>query len=101
MPADVFKTNCLAIMDEAQAKREIVVITKHGELGAKLVPVDTRVDETFGFSTAKVRSLATWFPRRFPRKSGAIVGDPGGRPVVVWLALEPANISKKARAAIE
>ena len=30
MPAGVFKTNCLAVMDEVKAKRETVVITKHG-----------------------------------------------------------------------
>ena len=29
--AGVFKTNCLAVMDEVQAKRETVVITKHGK----------------------------------------------------------------------
>jgi prevent-host-death family protein len=49
MPAGRFKTNCLSIMDEVQAKRETVVITKHGHPVAKLVPVDTRVDEIFGF----------------------------------------------------
>jgi prevent-host-death family protein len=49
VPAGVFKTNCLAIMDEVQAKRETVLITKHGRPVAKLVPVDTRVDEFFGF----------------------------------------------------
>ena len=28
MPAGSFKTNCLAVMDEVQAKHETVVITK-------------------------------------------------------------------------
>jgi antitoxin (DNA-binding transcriptional repressor) of toxin-antitoxin stability system len=32
-----FKTNCLALMDEVQAKRETVAITKHGKPVAKLV----------------------------------------------------------------
>jgi antitoxin (DNA-binding transcriptional repressor) of toxin-antitoxin stability system len=49
MPAGRFKTNCLSIMDEVKAKRETVVITKHGHSVAKLVPVDTGVDEIFGF----------------------------------------------------
>jgi prevent-host-death family protein len=41
MAAGSFKTHCLAIMDEVQAKRETVVITKHGKPAAKLVPVAT------------------------------------------------------------
>lgn len=53
MPAGVFKTNCLAIMDEVKAKRETVVITKHGRPVAKLVPVDTATDEIFGFFCGK------------------------------------------------
>jgi len=47
--AGVFKTNCLAIMDEVKSKRETVVITKHGHPVAQLVPVNTDVDEIFGF----------------------------------------------------
>jgi prevent-host-death family protein len=49
VPAGVFKTNCLSIMDEVKAKRETVVITKHGQPVAKLVPVNTGTDEIFGF----------------------------------------------------
>jgi prevent-host-death family protein len=49
IPAGAFKTNCLAIMDEVKAKRETVVITKHGQPVAKLVPVNTGADEIFGF----------------------------------------------------
>lgn len=47
--AGAFKTNCLAIMDEVQAKREAIVITKHGIPVAKLMPVDIGGDEIFGF----------------------------------------------------
>ena len=47
--AGVFKTNCLAIMEEVKSKRETVLITKHGRPVAKLVPVNTDVDEIFGF----------------------------------------------------
>lgn len=53
MPAGVFKTKCLAIMDEVKAKRETVVITKHGQPVAKLVPVDAHVDEIFGFFSGR------------------------------------------------
>ena len=53
MPAGVFKANCLAVMDEVKAKRETVLITKHGEPVAKLVPVNTDEDEIFGFYHGK------------------------------------------------
>jgi prevent-host-death family protein len=53
MPAGVFKTKCLSIMDEVKAKRETIVITKHGQPVAKLVPVDTTVDEIFGFFSGR------------------------------------------------
>jgi prevent-host-death family protein len=57
MAAGVFKTNCLAVMDQVQAKRETVIITKHGRPVAKLVPVESKEkeDEIFGFLRGKVR----------------------------------------------
>ena len=54
MAAGVFKANCLAVMDEVQAKRETVVITKHGKPVAKLVPVESQGDDIFGFLSGKV-----------------------------------------------
>jgi prevent-host-death family protein len=51
--AGAFKTNCLAIMDEVQAKREAVVITKRGKPVAKLVPVNSDMDEIYGFFAGK------------------------------------------------
>jgi prevent-host-death family protein len=53
MAAGSFKTNCLAVMDEVQAKRETVVITKHGKPVAKLVPVNTETDEIYNFLAGK------------------------------------------------
>ncbi len=53
MAAGVFKANCLAVMDEVQAKRETVVITKRGKPVAKLVPVGPEVDDIFGFLRGK------------------------------------------------
>ncbi len=54
MAAGAFKANCLAVMDEVQAKRETVVITKHGKPVAKLVPVGPQVDDIFGFLRGKI-----------------------------------------------
>ena len=53
MPAGAFKVKCLAIMDEVQAKRESVVITKRGKPIAKLVPVIEGADEIYGFLADK------------------------------------------------
>jgi prevent-host-death family protein len=50
LAAGKFKTNCLAIMDEVQAKREPVLITKRGKPVAMLTPVNTgEEDPIFGF----------------------------------------------------
>ena len=49
MAAGKFKTNCLAIMDEVKAKREPVLITKHGKPVAILTPVEADEDPIFGF----------------------------------------------------
>jgi prevent-host-death family protein len=52
--AGAFKARCLAIMDEVQAKRQAVVITKRGKPVAKLVPVEQdEKDEIFGFFKGK------------------------------------------------
>jgi prevent-host-death family protein len=53
IPAGTFKTHCLALMEEVKAKRETIVITKHGQPVAKLVPVTVGVDEIFGFFKGK------------------------------------------------
>ncbi len=54
MAAGAFKANCLAVMDDVQAKHETVVITKHGKPVAKLVPVEPQGDDIFGFLRGKV-----------------------------------------------
>lgn len=51
--AGTFKANCLALMDEVKAKRETVLITKHGRAVAMLVPVKADVDEIYGFLSGK------------------------------------------------
>jgi len=55
MPAGKFKTHCLAIMDEVKAKREPVLITKHGKPVAVLNPVDEMDDPIFGFYKGKIK----------------------------------------------
>lgn len=55
MAAGSFKANCLAVMDEVQAKHESVIITKHGKPVAKLVPVNAGTDEIYGFLAGKGR----------------------------------------------
>jgi prevent-host-death family protein len=39
MPAGEFKAKCLGLMDEVQDTGEEIVITKHGQPVAKLVPI--------------------------------------------------------------
>jgi prevent-host-death family protein len=51
--AGAFKAQCLAIMDEVQARRETVVITKHGKPVAKLVPADKDSDDIYNFLRGK------------------------------------------------
>jgi prevent-host-death family protein len=53
MPAGSFKTHCLAVMDEVRAKRETILITKHGKPVAKLVPVEQETDDIFHFLRGK------------------------------------------------
>jgi prevent-host-death family protein len=53
MPAGAFKTHCLAVMNEVQAKRQTVVITKHGKPVAKLVPADENTDKIYNFLEGK------------------------------------------------
>jgi prevent-host-death family protein len=67
MAAGSFNANCLAVLDQVQATRETVVITKHGKPAAKLVPIAKDTDEIYNFLAGK----------------GAIVGD------VVSPALSP------------
>jgi len=57
MAAGVFKAHCLAVMDEVQAKREAVVITKRGKPVVKIVPAEQKKDEIYGFHKGKVKIL--------------------------------------------
>ena len=48
-----FKIHCLSLMDEVQAKRETLIITKRGKAVAKLVPVGAETDDIYGFLAGK------------------------------------------------
>ena len=55
IPAGTFKARCLAIMDEVQAKRQAVVITKRGKPIAKLVPLDDKPIDLFGYMAGTIK----------------------------------------------
>jgi prevent-host-death family protein len=48
MPASKFKAHCLSVMNEVNATREPVVITKKGRPVAKLVPAESEPKDVFG-----------------------------------------------------
>jgi prevent-host-death family protein len=53
--AGKFKATCLALLDEVQAKREPVRVTKNGKAVARLVPEPTEgADPIFGFYRGKL-----------------------------------------------
>ncbi len=55
MAAGKFKAQCLAVMDEVQAKREPVLVTKNGKPVAKMVPIlNDEEDPIFGFYKGKI-----------------------------------------------
>jgi prevent-host-death family protein len=54
MKASEFKAKCLVVMDEVQARRVEVIVTKRGKPVAKLVPVDDAPAGAFGFMRGTV-----------------------------------------------
>jgi prevent-host-death family protein len=73
--AGAFKTNCLALMDEVQAKREELLITKHGKPVAKLVPIDSDTDDIFGFLVGKGRIVGDVVAPAVPIEEWEILND--------------------------
>ena len=101
MAAGSFKANCLAVMDEEQAKHETVVITKRGKPVAKR---SRRYRDRRNLQFSRGQGS---HHRRCPC-TGALVRGMGrtrvillDTHVVVWLAFEPARISRKGRTAID
>jgi prevent-host-death family protein len=53
--AGAFKTKCLAVIEEVHSKCEPVIITKRGKPVAKLIPINSRPDDIFGFMRGKTK----------------------------------------------
>jgi len=53
--ANIFKSRCLAIMDEVQSTGEPVVITKRGIPIVKIMPVPAAEEDIFGFMAGKIK----------------------------------------------
>jgi prevent-host-death family protein len=54
IPAAVFKTECLKLMDEVARTGRILVITKHGKPVAQLTPVPADSASLFGYMKSTV-----------------------------------------------
>ena len=52
--AGMFKNTCLALMDKVRDERMQVVITKHGNPVARLVPADVAMPSALGFMRGTV-----------------------------------------------
>jgi len=49
MRASTFKARCLKVMDHVQATGEPVVVTKRGTPVVKVIPVESKEHDLFGF----------------------------------------------------
>lgn len=57
MPAGKFKSQCLRVMDQVQATRVPVLITKRGKPVAKLVPADAARSDIFDSLKGRIEIL--------------------------------------------
>ena len=76
MAAGAFKGHCLRVMDEVQATRRPVVITKHGRPVATLVPADQPPPRLFGCLAGIVEIAGG------PEESGATAQASPGSPAI-------------------
>jgi prevent-host-death family protein len=53
MQASAFKAKCLSVMNDVQSTGEPVIVTKRGKPVVKVVPVESEVDDIFGFMAGK------------------------------------------------
>jgi prevent-host-death family protein len=57
IPAGEFKAKCLQIMDEVQATKKAVVVTKHGKPVVQIVPIEEKPSDFFGCMQGSVRII--------------------------------------------
>jgi prevent-host-death family protein len=57
VPASQFKARCLKLMDEVRDRRCEIVITKRGKPVAKLVPIEGKQPDIFGYMKGTVTIL--------------------------------------------
>jgi len=55
MRASVFKARCLSIMNDVQATGVSVIVTKRGTPVVKVVPVEPRKNNLFGFMAGEFK----------------------------------------------
>lgn len=55
IPAGFLKARCLAVMNEIQAKREPVLVTKRGKPLVKVVPVEDQTNGLLGCMKGKIK----------------------------------------------
>jgi prevent-host-death family protein len=55
IPAGAFKAHCLTVMKQVQATGEPVIVTKRGTPVVKIVPVEVKNSEIFGFMAGRVK----------------------------------------------
>jgi prevent-host-death family protein len=55
MRASVFKARCLTVMNDVQATGEPVIVTKRGKPVVKVVPVESKQNDLFGFMAGKFK----------------------------------------------
>ena len=55
MRASAFKARCLSVMNDVQATGEPVIVTKRGTPVVKVVPVETRKNNLFGFMAGEFK----------------------------------------------
>jgi len=73
MRASVFKARCLSIMNDVQATGEPVIVTKRGTPVVKVVPVEPRKNNLFGFMAGEFKITGDIESRVVPLKQWKVM----------------------------